>query len=86
MDNPRYPQIRIAAGSGNPLVLVARVREAMRRARLEKAIIQRFSDEALANADLSLVQRICARWVELEEDLSKGGSSANGNGNGRRRS
>jgi hypothetical protein len=70
MDVPRYPQIRIACRSCNPLVLVAEVREAMRRARIDRTEIQQFSDEALATADLSQVAGTCRRWVELERRRS----------------
>ena len=63
---PRYPEIRVHVDSRNPLALVAAVREAMRRAHIEKAEIMRFSEEALGEHDDLRSREICSRWVWIE--------------------
>lgn len=63
---PRYPEIRVHLDSRNPLALVAAVREAMRRAHIEKEEIMRFSEEALGEHDDLRSAEICSRWVWIE--------------------
>lgn len=63
---PRYPEIRVHVDSSNPLALVAAVREAMRRARVEKSEIMRFSEEALGEHDDLRSREICRRWVWID--------------------
>ena len=63
---PRYPEIRVHVDSTNPLALVAAVREAMRRAHIEKDEIMRFSEEALGEHDDQRSRDICRRWVWIE--------------------
>ncbi len=62
---PRYPQIRVHTESRNPLALVAAVRLALRRARVDPNEIRRFSEEALAGSENDSRRRVCARWVEV---------------------
>jgi len=59
----RYPHIRVSLRTRNPLVLVATVRQEMRRAGVEKIEIQRFSDEALGNQEPERVKKVCRKWV-----------------------
>ena len=63
---PRYPEIRVHVESKNPLALVAAVREAMRRAQVERSEITRFSEEALGEHDDQMSRQICSRWVWIE--------------------
>ena len=62
---PRYPEIRVRTASRNPLALVAAVRFALRRARVERGEIERFSEEALALGGSEVRRRVCARWVDV---------------------
>ena len=59
----RYPQIRIDLRTRNPLVLVATVRQELRRAGVDREEIQRFSEEALAGKDLQTAREVCNTWV-----------------------
>jgi hypothetical protein len=61
-----YPEIRVSVRSRNPLALVAAVREELRRARVERAEIQRFSDQALTSKDRKNVRRVCQEWVTVD--------------------
>ena len=63
---PQYPEIRVQVESQNPLALVAAVREAMRRAQVERSEITRFSEEALGEHDDQRSREICSRWVWIE--------------------
>jgi SOS response regulatory protein OraA/RecX len=45
------------------LVLVAEVRQELRRAGVDKDEIQRFSEEALAGKDLQKAREVCDTWV-----------------------
>ena len=65
MNHPQYPEIRVHTASHNPLALVAIVRHAMRRARLERSEIRRFSSEALASDDPGRQRRVCEDWVQV---------------------
>ena len=60
----RYPKVRVRVRTPNPLVLVASVRQELRRAGVERSEIRRFSDEALANDSPEGVRRICSEWVD----------------------
>jgi SOS response regulatory protein OraA/RecX len=61
----RYPQIRVELRTRNPLVLVAEVRQELRRAGVEREEIRRFSDEALAAKDLQKAREVCNTWVSI---------------------
>ena len=65
MAEPRYPQIHVEVRSPNPLALVAAVRYALRRAKVERSEIRRFTNEAFAFAGRIPARRICARWVDV---------------------
>ncbi len=65
MNDPQYPEIRVHTASHNPLALVAIVRHAMRRARLERSVIQQFSSEALASDDPQRQRLVCENWVQV---------------------
>lgn len=62
----RYPEIHVTVRSGNPLALVAAVRQALRRAGVEKSQISSFSQEALSNEDPGQIRQICRAWVQTE--------------------
>lgn len=62
---PRYPDVRVAVASGNPLVWVSAVRLALRRAGADRGAIDRFSREAFAADEAAGVRRACQRWVEV---------------------
>jgi SOS response regulatory protein OraA/RecX len=59
----RYPQIRISLRTRNPLVLVAEVRQELRRAGVDRDEIHRFSEEALAGKNLQKAREVCNTWV-----------------------
>ena len=73
---PRYPEIRVHVDSTNPLALVAAVREAMRRAHIEKSEIMRFSEEALGEHDDRRSREICGRWVWIDVGNAMGSNGA----------
>lgn len=64
--SPRYPDIRIAIVSENPLAWVSAVRLALRRAGADRSEIDRFSTEAWTAGDPAEVESLCRRWVRLE--------------------
>ena len=61
----RHPEIQVTLHSDNPLALVAAVREELRRARVDREEIRRFSDQAMSQPDPLGIRRICREWVEL---------------------
>lgn len=65
MTLPRYPQIHVSIRSHNPLALVAAVRHELRRARVERAEIHRFTREALGSDDPRRLRSVCGAWVEV---------------------
>lgn len=67
MTHPLYPDIRVSTPSRNPMALVARVRWALRQARVGQSEIDRFTAEALAREDPTWRRRICQSWVEVRE-------------------
>lgn len=60
---PHYPDIRVSTESSNSWVLVARVRQALRRKRAPQSEIDRFTAQALKNDDPSWQTRVCQDWV-----------------------
>lgn len=64
---PRYPEIRIAMLSENPLAWVSAVRAALRRAGADRSEIDRFSSEAWSAQDSGELASLCRRWVRLED-------------------
>ncbi len=65
MPVPRYPKIRVHVESRNPLTLVAAVRQALRRARVEKEEISRFSEEAFGRHGERQLESVCRAWVRV---------------------
>lgn len=57
-----YPDVRVTRRTTNPLVLIAEVREALRRAGVARPEIHRFSSEAFA--DLRKSRQVCSLWVQ----------------------
>ncbi len=62
---PQYPDIRVRTGSANPLVLVAQVRQALRRARIQSSEIDRFTAQALEHEDPDWRTQVCQHWVTV---------------------
>lgn len=63
--DPQYPDIRVTTASPNPLVLVAVVRQAMRRAQIRQAEIDRFTEMALSHEDPDWRTSVCENWVRV---------------------
>lgn len=57
-----YPEVRVTRRTANPLVLIAEVREALRRAGIDRREIHRFSSEAFADPHKS--RQVCSLWVQ----------------------
>jgi hypothetical protein len=60
----RYPEVRVKTRTQNPLLLVAVVRQEMRRAGLEWDEIEAFSEAALNAGDEHGIRRVCGEWVD----------------------
>ncbi len=60
----RYPEVRVRTRTPNPLLLVAVVRQELRRAGVESGEIEAFSEAALSAADEVGIRRICGEWVD----------------------
>ena len=60
----RYPEVRVRTRTPNPLLLVAVVRQEMRRAGVEAREIEAFSEAALSADDEVEVRRVCGEWVD----------------------
>ena len=67
MEMPRYPKIHVCVRSHNRFVVVAAVRQEMRRAGVNRQQIERFSGQALACPSREALLEICGRWVAVEE-------------------
>jgi hypothetical protein len=65
MVSPRYPDICVTARSRNPLVLIAAVRAALRRAGIDRTEIGRFSEAALTEKSPKEQIRICQQWTRI---------------------
>lgn len=76
---PRYPELRVAVRSDNPLALVAAVRHKLRSAGARPDEISEFSDQALSGGlDRGLVYQVVEEWVggvgvETGDDRSAAG-------------
>jgi hypothetical protein len=55
----------VSTASPNPLVLVAVVRQAMRRAHIRQAEIDRFTEIALSHEDPDWRTSVCQDWVTV---------------------
>ncbi len=60
----RYPQVRVRTRTPNPLLLVAFVRQELRRAGVEAREIEAFSEAALSAPDEMAIRRVCGEWVD----------------------
>ena len=60
----RFPEVRVRTRTPNPLLLVAVVRQEMRRAGVEAREIEAFSEAALSAADEVGIRRVCGEWVD----------------------
>lgn len=67
---PRYPQIHVRTRSRNPFVLVAAIREELRRARASDEEILRFSRQALAAREPSRMREVCRSWAVVDRPLA----------------
>ena len=63
--NPQYPDIQVSTESSNPMVLVARVRQALRHKRAPQSEIDRFTEQALAKEDPAWWAQVCQSWVRV---------------------
>ncbi len=61
---PIHGEIEVRVASANPFAWVAAVREGLRRARVGRREIDRFTREALAD-DAVDPRRACRRWVRV---------------------
>lgn len=62
---PRYPDVQVTLSSRNRWAVAAAIRIALRRAGKERAEIERFLAEALAEDDPRAFREACRRWVVL---------------------
>ena len=60
----RYPEVRVRTRTPNPLLLVAVVRQELRRAGVEPREIEVFSEAALCAEDEVGIRRVCGEWVD----------------------
>ena len=65
--SPQYPDICVHTESDNPFAWVAAVRLALRQARVDHPVIDRFTEEALGEGDPSVSRRVCRSWVRVDE-------------------
>jgi hypothetical protein len=66
----RYPQVRVESlHSPNPFVLIAAVRQGLRRAGVAHDEIELFSSQALEHRDPEGVLRVCTQWVDVDPSL-----------------
>lgn len=63
---PRYPHIRIAIHSANPLAAISAIRSALRHAGVDRREISAFSQKAFACRDVDDLRDLCRDWVRVE--------------------
>jgi hypothetical protein len=63
---PRYPQIHVCLHSDNPFALISAVRMALRKSRIEKGEIDRFTEEALRSDEPQRMRQVCSDWAEVQ--------------------
>jgi len=63
---PRYPQIHVHLHSNNPFALISAVRMALRQSRVEKGVIDRFTEEALRVEEPRRMRQVCSDWAEIK--------------------
>ena len=61
----RYPKIRVSFNSVNPMALVSKIRQELRRAGVDRLEIQEFSGEALTLDDPESIRKVCSKWVGI---------------------
>ena len=68
MTTPLYPDIKVqlTGQDGNAFFIIARVRSAMRKAKIENGIIEDFAKEAMSG-DYDNVLRTCMKYVEVND-------------------
>lgn len=66
MTDVRYPQVTVALSGqdGNAMMIIGRVRAALRRARVTSDQINAFTDEAMSG-DYDKVLQTAMRWVNV---------------------
>lgn len=63
---PRYPQLHVRLHSDNPFALISAVRMALRRSRVERREIDRFTEEALGAEEPQRMRDVCSDWAEVK--------------------
>lgn len=63
---PRYPHIRVAVHSANPLAAISAIRGALRRAGVERREIAVFSQQAFTCRDVDDLRELCRDWVRVD--------------------
>ncbi len=63
---PRYPEIHIRLHSDNPFALISAVRMALRKSRIAKGEIDRFTEEALRVEEPQRMRQVCNDWAEVK--------------------
>ncbi|MCH7536063.1 MAG: hypothetical protein IH948_10065 [Bacteroidetes bacterium] len=67
MSDVMYPDItvKMVGMDGNAFAILARVRNALRRAKIRDKYIQKFTDEAM-KGDYDNLLQTCMKWVSVE--------------------
>ncbi len=63
---PRYPQIHVRLRSRNPFALISAVRQGLRRSRVDRGEIERFTEEALRDEEPRQMRAVCSAWAAVE--------------------
>lgn len=63
---PKFPQLHVRLHSSNPFAWVSAVRLAMRQSRMDSAVIDRFTDEAMGQNEPGQIRRVCASWAQVD--------------------
>lgn len=63
--SPRYPEIHVELRSRNPYALISAVRLALRRSRIDRSEIFRFTEEALADEEPRRMRQVCDHWADV---------------------
>ena len=63
--SPRYPEIHVELRSRNPYALISAVRLALRRSRVDRGEIFRFTEEALAADEPRRMREVCPSWADV---------------------
>lgn len=63
----KHPEVtvQLTGTDANPFMIIGRVKEAMRRAKVPKAEIDKFIEEA-TSGDYDNVLQTCMKWVDVE--------------------